>query len=301
MINILNVSKKTFLFLCLIFSIINFVPFFASAHQPKVNESVLTIVTEPEVSKAFYGVLTGEPHVYQINSPEPFMLYVNTLVPDTLDQKKDVSALIIKNGNVDEPLAVLDGMNFEWKKFFEPFGRDWYWQGPEYKSKVEAGNYEIRVWSSNNDSKYSLAIGEIEAFDMQSGIDSLNLIPQLKNNFFESSPAGFILSPFGISYVVVLFILAFIAGFLFRFIMRKFKNTKILSTPLDSSKIQKNKNIGKMDRWLRVLIGVGLFVFAIMTTWSPVLIFFAGFCIFEGLFSWCAFYQMIGRNSCPIE
>lgn len=91
-------------------------------------------VTNPEVSKAYYGELSGEPHIYRINASEPFDLYVNVLVPDIEGQKKDVSALVIKNDDTAHPLATLDGLNFKWKQFFEPFGHDTYWMGPEYKS-----------------------------------------------------------------------------------------------------------------------------------------------------------------------
>lgn len=298
MLNILNSFKKVSVFLFVTLFIFSFSIFFAEAHQPKINQSNITIVTEPEISKAYYGVLEGEPHIYKIESLTDFNLYVNPLVPDIANQKKDIFVAIIKNDDTSKPLAVLDGINFQWEKFWEPFGRDWYWKGPEYKNKVEAGNYEIRVWSSNNDSKYSLAIGEIESFDMQTGIESINIIPKLKKDFFESNSAKFIFSPFGISYVLVLFVLSFLFGFLFHLLLRKFKNSKII---LSANKVGVNKNIGKINRLFRALIGVVLFVVAITTTWSPILIFFAGFCLFEAIFSWCIFYQLIGRNSCPIE
>jgi hypothetical protein len=73
---------------------------------------------------------------------------------DIEGQKKDVS-VIIRNKNVESPTA-LSGNNFEWKKFFEPFGNDTYWKGPEYREKVGPGIYEIIVSSPNKDSKYSL-------------------------------------------------------------------------------------------------------------------------------------------------
>jgi hypothetical protein len=254
----------------------------------------------PEVSKAYYAELTGEPDVYVINAPLPFDLYVSILVPDILGQKKDVSAAIIKNGDTKNPLAVLEGINFEWKKFFEPFGHDTYWQGPEYKARAEAGTYEIRVWSSNNDSKYSLAIGEIEKFDAKEGMNALSIIPDLKRNFFEESPISFILSPFGWGLIVIMYILAFIVGFILKFIIRKFKkhpSTDSTSSPQAGS----GRNIAKPDRLLRLAIGVGLLLWAITTSWSPILIFFSGFALFEAMFSWCGFYAVMGRNTCPVE
>ncbi|MCX6820106.1 MAG: DUF2892 domain-containing protein [Candidatus Adlerbacteria bacterium] len=269
-----------------------FAPSLVLAHQPRITESRQTQVPSPEISKAYYGKLTGEPDVYVIQASEPFDLYVNILVPDIAGQKKDVSAVVIKDGNVEKPLAVLDGIHFEWKKFYEPFGADSYWMGPEYKARAVAGMYEIRVSSPNNDSKYSLAIGEIEAFDGKEGLNALTVIPELKKNFFEVSPISFIKSPFGWGLIVVMYILAFIVGFIYRTILKKFAKNSSRGVA---------RNIGKPDRLLRAVIGVALLLWAITTTWSPILIFFSGFAFFESIFSWCGFYAALGKNTCPVE
>jgi len=267
-------------------------PSLASAHQPRIVAETPVVVTDPEISKAYYDTLDGEPAVYTIASDKPFPLYVGVLVPDIEGQKKDVSAVILKNG---EEVAVLEGSDFQWKEFFEPFGHDTYWQGPEYKAEAEAGKYEIRVWSSNNDSKYSLAIGEIEAFDYKEGMNALTLIPQLKKDFFGGSPIDFILSPFGWGLIVVMFVLASLFGILYRTLLRKFVRNK-------SSSTQKTvgKNIGKKDRLLRVVIGVVLLLIAITTTWNPWLLFFSGFSFFEAIFSWCGLYAALGKNTCDV-
>jgi len=264
-------------------------PTVTSAHQPRITTENPTIVTSPDVSKAYYGTLGGEPAVYTITSDEPFALYVGVLVPDIAGQKKDVSAVILKDG---KELIVLESTGFEWKKFFEPFGGDTYWQGPEYKAPAEAGNYEIIVWSSNNDSKYSLAIGEIEAFDFKETVNALTLIPQLKNDFFDKSPIYFILSPFGWGLIVIMFVLAFIFGFVYRAILKKIaRNTNHGAS----------KNINKKGRAIRVAIGVALLLLAITTSWSPWLLFFSGFSFFEAIFSWCGLYAALGKNTCPTD
>lgn len=187
--------------------------------------------------------------------------------------------------------AFLDGINYEWKKFYEPFGADTYWMGPEYRARAEAGTYEIRVWSSNNDSKYSLAIGEIEAFDGKEGLNALTIIPELKKNFFDESLIGFIKSPFGWGLVVAMYLLATIVGFVYRFILKRVAKGTVRGV---------QKNIGTSDRLLRLTIGVGLLLWAITTTWSPLLIFFSGFALFEAVFSWCGFYAALGKNTCPV-
>jgi hypothetical protein len=188
--------------------------------------------------------------------------------------------------------VVLDGATHVWTQFFEPFGYNTYWEGPEYKARAEAGTYEIRVWSSNNDSKYSLAVGEIEAFDFTEGLNALTLIPQIKKDFFNESPISFILSPMGWGLILIMYVLALIVGFAYRAGMKLFARRSTHGAP---------RNIGTSDRLLRVAIGVALLLVAITTTWSPILIFFSGFALFEATFSWCGFYAAIGKTTCPVE
>lgn len=285
MLLMLGKTRKIFLFVVCGFL---FMPALASAHQPRITETRPTEIPSPEVSKAYYATLPGVPDVYTIQASTPFNLYVNILVPDIAGQKTDVTATVFKDGN---QLAVLDGPSFAWKKFYEPFGADTYLMGPEYRARVEAGKYEIRVSSPDNDSKYSLAVGEIEAFDMKEGLNALKVIPELKKSFFNASPISFILSPFGWGLIVSMYILAAIVGLAYRFILKSIAKGSVRGV---------QKNIGKPDRLLRLAIGLALLLWAILTSWSPILIFFSGFALFESLFSWCAFYQLMGKNTCPI-
>ncbi len=269
-----------------VFALFLLSPSFALAHQPRITNSRVTTVLNPEVSKAYYGTLTGEPDVYVIHATSAFHLFVEVLVPDIPGQSKDVSAVVLKDG---EQVAVLDGATSTWKQFFEKFGHDTYWQGPKYKAHEEAGFYQIRVFSSNNDSKYSLAIGETEAFDGKEGLNALMLIPQIKKNFFNKSPIDFILSPLGWGLIVIMYLLSGIVGLSYRALLKRFAKR----SPRGA-----HKNIGKPDRWLRFALGAALLLLAITTTWSPILIFFSGFALFEAIFSWCGFYAAMGKNTC---
>jgi hypothetical protein len=250
----------------------------AFAHQPRIPDGDDILVTDPEISKAYYSKLDGTPHTYTISSDVSFLLYVNLLVPDIEGQKKDVSAKIIKDGDIESPIAVLDGKNFEWTKFFEPFGYDSYFMGPEYEEKVDAGKYEITVYSDNNDSKYSLAVGKLENFDFKEIVNALNLVPEIKRDFFGEYPANFIFSPFGWGFVLIMFLFSFIVGFACKFILKK------------------RGNIGRTGRLLRLLISVSLFAIAIMTSWSPILLFFSGYALFEAMFGWCVVYAAMGKR-----
>jgi len=276
---------KSFLFVALTFGFLLLSPP-VLAHQPRVVESNEIIVVDPDISKAYYGTLTGEPHVYTISASEPFELYVGILMPYDEQVEKDVIAEIKRNGQL---LASIGGGDAQWEMMFEFFGQSSYWDGGEYKEGVDAGEYTISVSSTYNDSKYSLAIGETEAFDSIETVNALKLIPELKRDFFNESPISFIKSPFGWGSILILYTIAFVVGFLYRTLLRMFAKNSVRGA---------QKNIGTFDRFVRFAIWIGLLFFAILTTWSPVLLFFSGFALFEALFSWCGFYAALGKTTC---
>lgn len=267
-----------------------FSPGIALAHQPRLVSDTVTVVSEPEVSKAFYGQLKGKPHTFTIDSSDPFELYVNILVPDVDGQQKNLVARVDRGNANGVTIVELRAGQKTWKHYWEEFGRSWYWQGPEFRSNVTNGKYTITVSSPENDQKYVLAIGEKEAFDPKEGLNALTLTPQLKRDFFLESPAGFLFSPFGYGLVLAMFALSAIFGFIYRALLKRIAKGK----PQGST-----KNIGKKDRWFRAILGSVLFLLAITTSWSPILLFFSGFCFFEAIFSWCGVYAAMGRNTCP--
>ncbi|MHC5137821.1 MAG: hypothetical protein ACYSN7_04625 [Planctomycetota bacterium] len=189
------------------------------AHQPRlVGTETVVHVSLPEISKAYYGSLSGTPVTYHIEAAEPFRLYVNTLVPVMEGIEKDVSATILKQGTV---VAHLDASGHDWETFHEPFAGDDYYRGPEYVSMQDAGSYEIQVSSPDNQGKYVLAVGDVEAFPLPELIKTYAVLPRLKSEFFEKSPfsaynnimgiflGGFILIVVGVvvtTYCVIKFI-----------------------------------------------------------------------------------------------
>lgn len=61
-----------------------------------------------------------------------------------------------------------------------------------------------------------------------------------------------------------------------------------------------NKNINTKDRLIRFVIGVILLVIAIwQKSWIASAL--SIFTFYEALIGWCAFYQLIGKNSCTID
>jgi len=202
-------------------------PVLLFAHQPRLTEARITFVPEPEVSKAYYANLEGGPDKYVIESAVSFNLYVNLLVPDVANQSKNIYAKIIKkigdkeNTATETQVAFLDGKNFQWKGFYEPFGADYYYMGPEFDAQVASGTYEVVVWSDTNNDKYSLAIGKIEKFDSQEIFNVYRIIPKLKTDFFETSPLTFIYSPFGWILLVLIFFFALLVWFIYKLFLKR--------------------------------------------------------------------------------
>ena len=191
-----------------------------SAHLPRIiyNQSSDIQVKDPEISQAFYDQLGGNPRNYLINSDTDFNLYINLLVPANSNSNGRYSAkvFLIKDGN-DEDVDFIDGQtDFLWQEFYEPFGRDYYFKGPEFEKTLPAGNYKITVFSYENRDKYVLAIGKGEKFSAMEILNVYWVLPLLKLDFFETSVLEFFLTPFGLVIVgLLIFLLLITACFVF--------------------------------------------------------------------------------------
>lgn len=60
------------------------------------------------------------------------------------------------------------------------------------------------------------------------------------------------------------------------------------------------QNIGTFDRLIRFAIGIILLIVAWWQA-SWIALALALFTFYEALAGWCLFYQLIGKNSCPID
>lgn len=220
---------KKMLFVMMLVMAMAFSPFSAQAHQPRTtgqgdgHQDDPIIVPEPDVSKAYYKELAGEPEYYSISSDVAFALYINILVPDIPSEREhrfSVEVTDAKGGRI----ALLDGTTGEWKQFYEPFGGDNYLMGPEYRANVSAGQYTLKVFSADNDGKYALAVGEKEAFPPAEILNALLLVPQIKQSFFGVPfPMSLISSPMVNGILVMIVGVIVIALFLFFKFFRKKK------------------------------------------------------------------------------
>lgn len=193
-----------------------FLPTAVFAHQPRVvgNETSIR-VEEPEISKAYYGELSGQPVNYYISSSQPFDLYVGLLLPVMPGVVKNLSAKIYRNS---ELISELNGIKFDWKFFYEEFANDEYWWGPEFRSLASPAEYRVEVYRPDeNSGKYIVAIGEKESFPLSEIITTARNLPKVKIFMGRSLfTLFFSITGFFISCVLVVFcILIIITRFLF--------------------------------------------------------------------------------------
>jgi len=154
-----------------------FYPLSILAHQPKLINYSPSIenpheVIYPEISKAYYSKLEGEPHYYKINSETNFLFYTGILSPKVNENYKWLSLEVLNENK--EVIYKADGKGFKWNAWYEPYARDWYWKGPEIGTErneefktsftINAGTYYIKVFNEDNIGHYSLAVGEAEFF-----------------------------------------------------------------------------------------------------------------------------------------
>ena len=157
--------------------LIVFYPLSIFAHQPKLINYTPTFnnpheVVYPEISKAYYSKLEGEPHYYKIESDGDFLFYTGILSPKVNDTYKWLSLEVLNENK--EVIYSAQGKDFDWNAWYEPYARDWYWKGPEIGTErneefktsfmIDAGTYYIKVFNDDNIGHYSLAVGEAEFF-----------------------------------------------------------------------------------------------------------------------------------------
>lgn len=159
------------------------------AHQPRLvaysdnSEYNPFIVEDPEVSKAYYGELKGNPEYYVIDIKQPSSIYFNVLIPDVSGEKKFVSAEVLDSSK--QRILLLDGAGYNWTKFYEEFARDDYLKGPETTLNLTEGVYYVKVSNEGNYGKYILATGDIESFPPAEIIKTIFVVPVIKFDFFK--------------------------------------------------------------------------------------------------------------------
>ena len=172
------------------------------AHKPVLNENSTYPadapyeIEEPEISKAIYSTLTGDPHYYRILSDVDFDFYAGILAAKigecALERKFSFEVLDSEFHNID----VADGENFKWTPWYEEYGKQWYWNGPEIGKNFlsdriyKAGTYYIKVFNSNNTGQYIMAVGDIEKFSFTDIIGLIFSLGDIEDEFWDPNLCG---------------------------------------------------------------------------------------------------------------
>ena len=169
------------------------------AHQPILNtEGDMSskkpyLIENPEISKAIYSTLKGADHYYMISSNKPFNFYAGLTVPkiDDCDDFLRFSFAVLNNDF--HIIQEFDGQKYQWWEWYEPYGKKWYWVGPEYgkdfksSNVFDEGSYYIKVYNKDNIGKYVLAVGDIEKFTPLVIAKAIVTVPRINKKFWDKN------------------------------------------------------------------------------------------------------------------
>jgi len=167
------------------------------AHKPILNESssypsdAPYEIENPELSKAIYSTLSGDSHFYRIESEKDFKFYAGVLAAKVgecpLENKFSFEVL----DSEFHLIYLADGENFEWTPWYEKYGKQWYWNGPEIGENFlsnevfQAGTYYIRVFNPSNTGQYIIAVGDIEKFSFSDILGLIFSFGDIEDNFWD--------------------------------------------------------------------------------------------------------------------
>ena len=169
------------------------------AHKPVFNENSIYPadapyeIEDPEISKAIYSTLIGDPHFYRIQSEVDFDFYAGILAAKIgecpLNSKFSFEVL----DSDFHKIYLADGENFEWTPWYEEYGKQWYWNGPEIGQNFasnevfKAGTYYIKVFNNSNSGQYIMAVGDIEKFSFTDIVGLIFSMGKIEDEFWDPS------------------------------------------------------------------------------------------------------------------
>lgn len=159
---------------------------------PKTRDAPL-VLDEPEHSKAIFSELTGAPQYYQITSDAAFDFYVGITAPklESCGLKQTFSFRVL-DASFKE-LDARDGASMTWTPWYEEYGKQWYWVGPEigkafaHDRQYPAGTYYVEVFNTGNTGEYVLAVGDQERFGLGTMLTIGKTMREVKAKFWDEA------------------------------------------------------------------------------------------------------------------
>ena len=168
----------------------------AAAHAPLLDTSAKTataplVLDQPEHSKVIFSELTGAPQHYQITSDRAFDFYVGVTAPKLegcgLPETFSFDVMDAAGKLIDGR----EGDSLTWVPWFEEYGKNWYWVGPEigkafaHDRQYPAGTYTIKVFNKDNRGQYALAVGDQEKFGLGTMLTIDGTMKAVKEQFWD--------------------------------------------------------------------------------------------------------------------
>jgi hypothetical protein len=195
-------------------------PYIVSAQQLRIIDQATTEI-DPTAYRAYYGKLTGEPHLFTFTTSEETPLMFVLAVPDVPDATTDISATLIDVKNPDGLFETADGGMVEWQRFFDTAGRDSYLAGPTVVTTVPPGEYRLQVSSAADDASYVLIVSGEDSFSFLETLRRYGTVPTIKSHFFGKSAAEAYLTPLLLWPIFAVLILAALIVFILIIVRRR--------------------------------------------------------------------------------
>lgn len=195
-------------------------PLIAFAQQLRLVEGQMTTI-DPTAYRAYYGKLTGEPHVFTFTTSEETPVMFVLAVPDVPEVKTDVSATLTDAADPNGLFVTADGGLVEWQRFFDTAGRDSYLAGPVLEATVPPGEYRLQISNAADDASYVLIVSGEDSFSLLETLRRYGTVPTIKSQFFGKSSAEAYLTPLLLWPIFAILILAALGVFILIVLRRR--------------------------------------------------------------------------------
>ncbi len=207
-------------------------------------------ITSLEQSQYFFDTLAGSPRPYLFELSQPAELKAFLMVPAASNQNGRYSFRLFLVGATEErQILAADAAAAEWQETYDALMREYFLKGPEVNQQLEPGKYRLEVYSAENVGKYVLALGDKDAYTLNSLLPFYWQIPQLKMRFFETSILEFFLTPFSLAIAVlvgVLLILIALINYLVAYIKERIQQNHAKTILLTSNGMDMKDEIIKL-------------------------------------------------------
>lgn len=183
---------------------------YTSVIADPANDKIVLPIANAEVPQEHFGKLLGFPHTFEFKVTEAMPFKAHIAVQDTLEQKNDISIIVIKQerrGVSEVGRTRIKDQAWETQK--DVLLAETFRSGGRLEAQLEPGMYKLEVSSPDNVGKYKLEWGTTKL--KRSYFENVRVLFEVKS-FLDSSPFSAFLSP--LLYIPLLLLLLIACGVL---------------------------------------------------------------------------------------